>query len=134
MRRHWRLVFFAAGGHNAADSTSEFSGDGGLLFTDQSCLDSVDGQCGSRGIQGGALLGSGVREFRADWNIDDHDLQRHGIDGVDIVFLPRAGVRRRGEQQRVFEYGERDDAGRAGHDAANGADEFDGDGGIDDAD
>jgi hypothetical protein len=61
-------------GHDAANSADELNGDGGFCDANQSCLDSIDGQRGSDGVQGGALLGSGLREFCSDCHSYDHNV------------------------------------------------------------
>jgi hypothetical protein len=53
-------------GHDSADHPNEFDGDGGLVCTDQSFVDSVDGQRRRDRIQSGALHGGSVRELCAD--------------------------------------------------------------------
>ncbi len=48
-------------------------------------------------------------------------MQRHRAGGEHELQLPGAGDGRGGEPERVFEHGERDHGGGAGHDAADGA-------------
>jgi hypothetical protein len=67
-----RFIGAFGAGHNAANSADELNGDGGVCDANQSCLDGIDGQRRSDGIQGGALLGRGLREFRADRYADSH--------------------------------------------------------------
>lgn len=64
--------FFCCGDarHDSAINAGEFDGGGDFGYADQSFLDGVDGQRGCGWIQGGAMLGSRLREFCADCNTD----------------------------------------------------------------
>jgi hypothetical protein len=66
----WASEFFfrTDTGHDSTDSPDEFDGDSDFGYTDQSFLDGIDGQCGGDRVQGGAVRGSGLREFCTDCN------------------------------------------------------------------
>jgi hypothetical protein len=78
-RMQWSGEFFYCGDadarHDSAINAGEFDGDSNFGYADQSFLDGVDGQRGCGRIQGGAMLGSRLREFCADCNTDWRGIQ-----------------------------------------------------------
>jgi hypothetical protein len=55
------------------------------------------------------MPGGGLREFCADCGTHDHIIQRHGIDGVKQLQLPRASQRRSEQFGAIFKHSDSDD-------------------------
>ena len=107
-------------GHAAADGAERADGDGGVERSQinlswTAATDNV----GVTGYRVERCQGAGCSDFAQVATPTATSVQRHGAGAGDELQLPGAGDGRGGEPERVLERGERDDAGGAGHAAAD---------------